>query len=418
MEARVALRNCRVAFVAPEDLEEADVLAPLRLLEEAGYCVELIGARSPQLRLLRRGRDGVTEKVLIQATRRLDEIAPDAYQALALAGVRLQDRALEVDRNVVEFVRRMQAAGKPVMCFPRHAAERAVAAEAENHPVFPFRRILADSWRNWNAINAPRLGAALAYYSLLSLAPVLIVTVVIAGLLFHRAEVRANLIIEVRELLGSQVAETVRAVLNETSPKTGAIAGAISVLILLLSASSLFQELRDALNTVWGAVPNYGTGLISLIRARAFAFLMVLGAGGFVILFLALTAILSSPVRFILRFLPEQVYTVQLLTIAGSFGGMTLIFALIYKVVPDMYVRWSDVWTGALVTSALFSAGKELIGIYLQRASVGSAYAAAGSLAVFLTWVYYSAQIFLFGAEFTHLYAFQRGSYSWQKNAN
>lgn len=289
------------------------------------------------------------------------------------------------------------------------------AARTESHPpppAFSWKKLSAQSWRNWNAIDAPRLGAALAYYALLSLAPLLVLIVSIAGVLFRRALIRSGLLWQVRNLMGSVGAAIVRPVLQNSQSTTGIVAGILGALTLLLGASAVFLELRDSLDLVWGVKPPYGSGLRSLVKERLFAFLLVLGAGLLVSASLLLTTILGTPARLLLHYMPDSGIIDATLATVVSIVVMTVVFALIYKVIPDVYIRWGDVWTGALVTSILFTAGKWLIALYLAKAGVGSLYAAAGSLVVFLTWVYYSVQIFLLGAEFTHEYAFRHGSYA------
>ena len=299
-----------------------------------------------------------------------------------------------------------------ILWLPMPGQAAASPESRKNSPTLDLQRLLADSWQNWNAIDAPRLGAALAYYTLLSLAPLLIVCVTITGLVFQREIIQSGLIAQVYALMGNSVANLVQAVLENAKSARSGVAGALGMLMLLLGASAVFLELRDSLDTVWGVKPRYGAGLVSLIRERAFAFLMILGAGLLLVLFFTLSAILDTPAHILLGFLSTETYVARLVTFGVSFVAMTFIFALIYRVIPDTSILWSDVWIGALVTAALFTIGKLLIGLYLARAGIGSPYAAAGSIILFLTWVYYSAQIFLFGAEFTHVYALRHGSYS------
>jgi membrane protein len=246
---------------------------------------------------------------------------------------------------------------------------------------------------------------------MLSLAPLSILIVAAASFVLQRSAAEAGLVRQVATLLGNQVADIVKAVLDNVQ-SAGVIAGALGVLMLLIGASGVFLELRNSLNTVWGVEPPYGGGALGLARSRAFAFVLILGTGFAVLVLLFLNALLAALTRFAMKILPTDPRLMQLLTTVASLCLLTLIFAVIYKVIPDTRIQWSDVWIGAFVTSLLFTVGKFLIALYLAKASIGSPYAAAGSIVVFLTWVYYSAQIFLFGAEFTHVYTLRHGSHS------
>jgi len=341
-----------------------------------------------------------------------DPVSPADYSALALSGAPDGAAAIGTSPAARDFLRSMQAAGKPILYVPVPGS--AVALPEPIRPAAPFslKKLFAQSWQNWNAIDAPRLGAALAYYTLLSLAPLLVLVVSFAGVFFRRTLIASGLLWQVRNLMGDVGTKIIRPVLENSQPATGIIAGVLGMLTLLVGASGVFLELRDSLDTVWEVKPPYGSGLLSLVRERLSAFLMVLGTGLILSVSLFLTTLFATPVRFLLRFLPSSGIVSAGLATCVSLVVMTLVFALIFKVVPDIHIRWSDVWIGAVVTAALFTAGKWLIALYLSKASIGSAYAAAGSLVIFLTWVYYSVQIFLFGAEFTHEYTLRHGSYS------
>ncbi len=388
----------RVAFFAPPDLSESDLARSIQALEGAGIRIEVISAaRAPAT--------GVP-------TAPAEPVSAADYCALALSGAPDGAAAIGTSAAARDFVLSMQAAGKPILYVPVPGS--AIAAPDAGQPAVPFslQTLFADSWRDWNAIDAPRLGAALAYYTLLSLAPLLVLVVSIAGVFFRRTLIASGLLWQVRNLMGDVGTRIIRPVLENSKPATGIIAGVLGMLTLLVGASGVFLELRDSLDTVWDVKPPYGSGVLSLVRERLSAFLMVLGTGLTLSVSLLLTTLFATPVRFLLRFLPSSGIVSAGLTTCVSLVVMTLVFALIFKVVPDIHIRWSDVWIGAVVTAALFIAGKWLIALYLSKASIGSAYAAAGSLVIFLTWVYYSVQIFLFGAEFTHAYTLRHGSYS------
>jgi membrane protein len=179
---------------------------------------------------------------------------------------------------------------------------------------------------------------------------------------------------------------------------------------LLLGAAGLFGQLQDALNTIWEVAPKPGGGILAILRQRFISFTMVLGIGFMLLVSLVLSAAITLLGNFIFRFIPEQEFLLQLINFVLSFGIITVLFALIYKILPDAKIAWRDVWLGAAVTSLLFAIGKLLIGLYLGNSTIGSAYGAAGSFVVLLVWIYYSAQILLFGAEFTQVYARTYGS--------
>jgi membrane protein len=264
---------------------------------------------------------------------------------------------------------------------------------------------------NWNELNAPRLGAALAFYSALSIAPLLVISVSIAGLIFGAKAAHGQIVWQVQNVVGYQGGQMIQSLLLDAKFSSGKIlATVIGIFMLLLGASGVFGELRDTLNLVWRVPSNSGGGLIGMIRYRFLSFAMVLGTGFLLLVSLLMSAGISAAGKFFGQFLPVSESILHIGSTVVSFLTVTVLFALLYKVVPDARIEWQDVWIGAAVTSILFSIGKFLIGLYLGKASVGSAYGAAGSLIVFLVWVYYSAQIFLLGAEFTHSFAETQGS--------
>ncbi len=260
----------------------------------------------------------------------------------------------------------------------------------------------------WMDVNAARLSAALAYYTVFSLAPLLVVVVGIAGLAFGRAAAEGQIAAQMRGLVRAEVIQT--ALRNAGNTGTGLIATAIGVLVLLFGASGVFIELRSSLNTIWGVEEAEPAGVTGWIRKRFFSFAMVLAVGFLLLVTLVISAGLAAAVHYFSGILPLPGWVVQLLGIAVSFVISVGIFALLYQVVPDADIEWRDVWVGAIVTAVLFTAGKFLIGLYLGRATVGSAYGAAGSLVVLLAWLYYSALIFFLGAEFTRVLAERHGS--------
>jgi membrane protein len=269
-----------------------------------------------------------------------------------------------------------------------------------------FWALFKDSCSNWNDIDAPRLGAALAYYTILSLAPLLVLAVSIGGLVFGRKAAEGQIVWQFQDTIGTQGAQAVQAVLQSAHrPAAGIFATIVGTLVLLFSASSVCAELRDSLNDVWGVRLQAAGGVGGMLRYRFFAFAMVLGIGFLLFVSLVVSALLAAAGKFLTTMLPALL---QVLDVALSLVVITILFALIYKIVPDIRIAWRDVWIGAAITSVLFTIGKFLIGLYLGKASVGSAYGAAGSLVVLLVWVYYSAQILLFGAGLTRRFTAAR----------
>jgi membrane protein len=269
-----------------------------------------------------------------------------------------------------------------------------------------LRRTVSD----WMDHDAQTLGAAIAYFTVLSLAPLLIVALAIAGLVFGRDAARGAIISQLGGLVGSEGAQVIQTVLTKAqSPSSGIIASVLGIVTLLFGASGVFSALRNALNRIWDAKPKEG-GFMATVRAQFLSFGMVLGIGFLLLVSLVLSAGLAAMGKYLGGILPVPPAVLEIINLLVTFAVVTLLFALIYRVLPSVSIPWSDVWIGAAVTALLFSLGKFCIGLYLGKASVGSAYGAAGSLIVLLVWVYYSAQIFLFGAEFTHVYSLERGS--------
>jgi membrane protein len=269
--------------------------------------------------------------------------------------------------------------------------------------------LLKDTLSEFNADKAPRLAAALAYYTAFSLAPLLVVVVSVAGLLWNREAVQDELDNQIRSVVGVEAADAIQEmVANADQPQVGVLATVIGVGTLVLGALGAFGQLQDALNTVWGVQPKPTpgvSGILSMLRGRLLSFTMVLGIGFLLLVSLALSASLAALGNWIGRITPMSETILQFINFIVSFVVVLLLFAMIYKILPDVHIRWRHVWVGAAVTSLLFSIGKYLIGFYLGSSSVASSYGAAGSFVVLLLWIYYSAMIFLFGAEFTQVYA-------------
>lgn len=271
--------------------------------------------------------------------------------------------------------------------------------------------LLKETFSEWNKDKASRLAAALAYYTVFSLAPLLVIVIAIAGSVFGEEAARGEIVGQIQGLVGTDGAKFIEtAIENANKPTTGSIASAISLGILLFGASGVFAELQDALNTVWEVQPKPERGLINIIRKRFLSFSMVLGIGFLLLVSLVTSAVLAAVVNYLGSALPGLEFLWQIVNFIISFALTTVLFGLIYKVLPDVKITWNDVLIGAAITSLLFSIGRFLLGQYLGNSSFGSAYGAAGSLVVILAWIYYAAQILFFGAEFTQVYARRYGS--------
>jgi membrane protein len=245
---------------------------------------------------------------------------------------------------------------------------------------------------------------------MLSIAPLLVLCVSLAGWIFGEKAAQGQIVWEIHDVIGIQGAEVIQTLLKDAKFSSGGlVAGILGFFMLLFGASGVFLELRDSMNLVWG-VKSSGTGLGAMVRYRFFAFALVVGIGFLLLVSLLLSAAIAAAGKFFGQYLPVPEVVLHFSSLALSLVAITVLFALLYKVVPDVRIEWQDVWIGAAVTSLLFTVGKFLIGLYLGKASVGSAYGAAGSLVVFLVWIYYSAQIFFLGAEFTHCFAEKHGS--------
>ncbi|MCI0455394.1 MAG: YihY/virulence factor BrkB family protein [Gemmataceae bacterium] len=270
--------------------------------------------------------------------------------------------------------------------------------------------LLQDTGRGWMEDKVPRLAAALAYYTILSAAPLLVIVLAIVGLVFDQnQEVRQLLVVQLSSLVGEQGGEAIQTMIAHASrPDSSIPAMIIGIALLLVGASGVFAELQDSLNTIWEVTPKPGRGILGILRDRFLSLVMVFGTGFLLLVTLVISTALAALTRFV--GLAEIGVVGQVVNFCVSFVVVTLLFGMIYKFLPDVAMAWRDVWIGALATAFLFTVGKLLIGLYLGRASVGSAYGAAGSLVVFVVWVYYSSQILFLGAEFTKVYANRFGS--------
>ena len=275
-----------------------------------------------------------------------------------------------------------------------------------------FWRLLTQTGQSWLADYAPSMGAALAYYTLFSLAPLLLIVISVAGLVFGEDAARGEIAHQLSALMGDSGAKAVQDLLTSVDkPLEGSLATVLGLLMLFVGATTVFAELQDALDRIWRvAVHNPGNGWLALVRARLLSFGMILAIGFLLIVSLVVSAVLGVMGSWLQPVFGAWVALAALVNAIGSFVLVAAMFALIYKVMPRAQVQWRDVWTGAVFTATLFTFGKFLIGLYIGRSGVISGFGAAGSLVVVLLWVYYSAQIFLIGAEFTWVYANAYGS--------
>lgn len=271
--------------------------------------------------------------------------------------------------------------------------------------------LFKDTATSWSKDKAARLAAALAYYTVFSIAPLILIAIAVAGLVFDRQAASGAIAGQISHLVGAQAAQAIQAMVKGASqPQHGIIASVLGVVTLLFGASGVFGQLKDALNTIWEVQPKPGHGIGMFLKDRFLSFTMVLGVGFLLLVSLVLSTALSAFTGYLGGFARGVTWLGPVLDVVVSLGIITLLLAMIFKVLPDAEVQWRDVWVGAFLTAVLFTLGKLLIGLYLGRSSVSSAYGAAGSLVILLLWTYYSSQILFFGAEFTKVYAQKFGS--------
>jgi membrane protein len=275
----------------------------------------------------------------------------------------------------------------------------------------PIYHLLRATYAEWSRDKAPRMGAALAYYTIFSLAPLLVIAIAIAGFVFGKDAVQGEIMGQIQGLVGSESARAVQTMIQSAhKPAHGVIATIFGIAILLLGASGVFTEMQDALNTIWKVDTTSKTGVWNLIKGRFLSFGMVLGIGFLLLVSLLLSAALSAVATYASGFLPIPPAALHALDFLFSLVFIAGLMALIFKFLPDVRITWKDVRVGAVLTSLLFTAGKFLIGFYIGHSVTMSAYGAAGSVVVILAWIYYSAQILYFGAEFTRVYSTRCGS--------
>jgi membrane protein len=295
-----------------------------------------------------------------------------------------------------------------VSCMARRSLRR-----REARFIHVLWRILSDTLSAWIKHNASSLGAALSFYTLFSIAPILVIAMAVAGSIFGPHVAEARVLDQMRALLGEAGAAAMQSLLS-SAHQSGlkGVAAALGVVTLLVGATSVFGELQNTLDYIWKSPQKDSVVWWRILRSRILSVGLILGVGFLLMVSLLFSAALAALGAWFGSFMAQWRVILPALDLVLSLGLTTVLFAMIYKYVPREQIAWGDVWIGGLVTACLFSAGKLLIGLYLGRSSLSSAYGAAGSIMVLLLWIYYSAQIFLLGAEFTHVFTYTFGSRS------
>jgi len=310
-------------------------------------------------------------------------------------------------QNNAERKKEPHKAGRALLSPP------AVREARKRHSLTPqaINELLKMTYSEWSKDKVPRMGAALAYYTIFSLAPLLVIAISIAGLIFGADAVQGQIMGEIQGLIGPDSAKAVQTMIQSADkPANSTIASLMGLIVLLVGASGVFTEMQDALNTIWDANTNAKTGWWNYLRGRFLSFGMVLGIGFLLLVSLVLSAALAAMANYLESVVTIPAALLHSVDFLFSVFFITVLFAWIFKLLPDVRIPWSDVWVGAVLTSVLFTIGKSLIGFYIGKSVTASTYGAAGSLVIIVAWIYYSAQLLYFGAEFTHVYSEQCGS--------
>ncbi|MES2000385.1 MAG: YihY/virulence factor BrkB family protein [Pseudomonadota bacterium] len=280
-----------------------------------------------------------------------------------------------------------------------------------------MKNLLFESIKAWIDHRASSRGAALAFYTLFSMTPILILAIAIAGYFFGAQAAQGEIIGQIQGLVGPNGAQAVQALLAAArNPLSGLVATLVATVLLLIGATSVFAELKGSLDEMWGVTPSRHSAFIILLKTRFLSFSLVLVLAFLLLISLVISAALAVLERYVGTFWSSSMMALSAVSQIISFSVIASLFAVIYKMLPDAPLSWRDVWIGAVFTAALFSLGKYAIGLYLGNSGVASGFGAAGSLIALLLWVYYSAQIFFFGAEFTRQYALWYGSLKYQRD--
>ena len=277
----------------------------------------------------------------------------------------------------------------------------------------PALNLFRESFKEWKEDDALQLGAALAYYTIFSIAPLLLIVIAVAGFVWGREAVQGQIVGQVDQLIGRQGGVAIQTMIANAAKQgqgTGVLATVIAALTALFGATGVFAQLQKALNQIWNVEPKPGSGIMTFLKTRIASFGMILGIGFLLLVSLVVSAGLSAVNTWMTGLMPGAEVLFSVLNLVVSLALISLLFAMIYRFLPDVRIAWRDVWMGALFTAVLFTIGKFLIGLYLGHSSVASVFGAAGSLVIVLVWIYYSTQILFFGAEMTQVYARQRGA--------
>lgn len=272
--------------------------------------------------------------------------------------------------------------------------------------------LIKETFQDWSEDKAARLAAALSYYTVFSLAPLLVLVIAITGMIIgNNHDIRQQVVTQIGGLVGQDGAQAVNTLIENSSQPSGSIPATIlGFVTLIIGATGVFGQLQDALNTIWEIQPKGGGGILGMIKNRFLSFTLVLGVSFLLLVSLVISAALALMNSYFSEMLGEFGILAQAINIIISIGVITLVFAMLFRYLPDIDIPWGDVWIGALVTAILFTIGRQLISLYLGRSAPATAYGAAGSLVIILLWVYYSAQILFLGAEFTQVYSRRYGS--------
>jgi membrane protein len=270
--------------------------------------------------------------------------------------------------------------------------------------------VIKQTGESWSNDNATRLAAALAFYTVLSIAPLLVLAVAVAGWVFGEDAARGQIAGQLASIVGEKAGEGIQTLLKQAQdPDQSTFGSIVGIVVLIAGASGVFGELQSALNAIWEVTPRPGRGILGFLRDRVFSFSLVLGVAFLLLVSLVVSAGLAATGKFFASTLPGGELLWQTLNFTISFAVVTALFAVLLRVVPDIKVPWRGIWPGAAVTALLFTIGKFALGLYLGRASVSSPYGAAGSVVLLVIWVYYAAQILFLGAEFTREYVRAHG---------
>jgi membrane protein len=274
-----------------------------------------------------------------------------------------------------------------------------------------YKSLALRTWAKWNAYRIPQLGASLAFYTALSIAPLLIISLSVGAFVFGDEAARGEVAAQMRSLVGEQGAQAIQQMIKSADrPATGTAATILGLMMLAIGSSGVFSELQQSLNIIWEVQPKAGRGLVGIIRDRFFSFVMVLGIAFLLLVSLLLSALLASVGKFFSDFPATLGWLTEILNLGISFTVISILFAMIFKILPDAKIAWREVWLGAVLTALLFTVGKFFIGLYLGQSSMASSYGVAGSFVVLLVWVYYSSQILYLGATITKVVADASGS--------